>query len=176
MLYLHMSAKDMGWDVIGLFKQTMTLAGMDPTNRLVLTTNDINYGDAPPDELLRSIYLAADVGINTSDGEGWGLVSFEHAACARPQVVPAHTSCKDIWENSAQLIEVATWVWDKDLSVKRGVISTKSASQLLTDLYNDSGLYAATANACFEVTQRPEYRWESVAGGFDAAIKEMVNA
>ena len=173
MLYLHMSRKDLGWDVIGLFKQSMEMAGMDSTNRLILTTNEINYGAAPPDELLNKIYNAADVGINTSDGEGWGLVSFEHAACHKPQVVPAHTSCKDIWGGSGQLIDVATWVWDKDLSVKRGIVSVKHAAELLDDLYKDSGLYEMTAQKCFEVTQRPEYRWESVSGGFDAAIKEL---
>lgn len=174
MLYLHMSAKDLGWDVIGLFKQSMRMQGLDPTDRLILTTNEINYGAAPPDELLHKIYNACDVGINTSDGEGWGLVSFEHGACRRPQIVPAHTSCKDIWEKSGQLIDIATWCWDKDLSVKRGVISTKHAAQLLEDLYKDAGLYAHTANACYDVTQKPEYRWQSVSGGFDAAIKELV--
>jgi len=174
MLYLHMSAKDLGWDVIGLFKQSMTLAGLDPTDRLILTTNHINYGEAPPDSLLNTIYRACDVGLNTSDGEGWGLISFEHAACKKPQVVPAHTSCKDIWEDSGKLIDVESWVWDKDLSVKRGIINSTHAAKLLTELYEDPDKYAATAQACFDVTQRPEYRWESVANGFSAAIKEIV--
>lgn len=174
MLYMHMSAKDMGWDVIGLFRQAMTMAGLDPTDRMILTTNEINYGNAPPDELLRDIYNSADVGVNTSDGEGWGLVSFEHGACKRPQIVPAHTACKDIWEKSALLADVGTWVWDKDLSVKRGIVNTKHVTELLVELYEGPALYDHTAEKCYEVTQRPEYRWESVSGGFDAAIKELV--
>jgi len=164
----------LGWDVIGLFKQVMKMAGQDPENRLILTSSNINYGDAPPDELLQDVYRAADVGINTSDGEGWGLVSFEHAACKKPQVVPAHTSCKDIWEKSGQLINVATYVWDKDLTIKRGVIDTKHAANLLTELYEGRAFYDHTADACFQVTQRPEYRWENVSAGFNAAIQELV--
>ena len=174
MLYLHMSAKDLGWDVIGMFRQAMTISGQDPENRLILTSQNINYGDAPPDSLLENVYRAADVGINTADGEGWGLVSFEHAACKRPQIVGNHTACKDIWEKSAQLINVGTYVWDKDLTVKRGVIDTRHAAGLLRDLYEDRGLYEHTAEACYAVTQRPEYRWENVAAGFNAAILELV--
>jgi len=41
---------------------------------------------------------ACDVGVNTCKGEGFGLVNFEHAACRVAQVVPNHTSCKELFE------------------------------------------------------------------------------
>jgi glycosyltransferase involved in cell wall biosynthesis len=129
--------------------------------------------DAPPDDLLNTIYNACDVGINTSDGEGWGLVSFEHASCKKPQVVPNHTACKDIWSGAGDLIEIATWVVDKDLGVERGLIKTESAVAILNDLYFDQFIYEQAAEDCYKVTQRPEYRWESIAAGFSAAIKDL---
>ena len=49
---------------------------------------------APPlsDADLNRAYNAADVGLNTAMGEGWGLVSFEHAATGAAQVVPNHSA------------------------------------------------------------------------------------
>lgn len=175
MLYLHMGAKDMGWDVIPLFNREMEARGVDPVKRLVLTSTELNYMDAPPDEMLNRIYNACDVGINTADGEGWGLVSFEHASCKRPQVVPNHTACADIWEEAALLTDIATWVVDKDLGVRRGLVDINSAVDNLNKLYHDKELYAEVADACHAVTQRKEYRWEHVAAGFSQAIKDFLS-
>lgn len=175
MLYLHMGTKDLGWDITALFKREMTRLGLDDKQRLILTSNEINYIAAPPDELLNTIYNACDVGINTAEGEGWGLVSFEHASCRKPQVVPDHTACKDIWEEAGLLIPVATWMTDKDLGVERGLINTDEAAEILTDLYSDKDLYDDVAEACYAVTQRPEYRWESVSMGFIKAINDLLS-
>lgn len=174
MLYLHMGAKDMGWDVIPLFQRECERHGIDGSQRLVLTSEQMNYMDAPPDEILNKIYNACDVGINTADGEGWGLVSFEHASCRKPQVVPNHTVCADIWDEAAALVDIATWVTDKDLGVERGLINVDHAVECLNEIYNDKKIYDEIAAACFAVTQRPEYRWESVSAGFSAAIRELL--
>lgn len=175
MLYLHMGAKDMGWDIIPLFRRECERYGIESANRLILTAENLNYMQAPPDEMLNRIYNACDVGINTADGEGWGLVSFEHASCRKPQVVPNHTACIDIWDEAAMVMDVATWVVDKDLGVERGLISVNSAVECLNTLYYDQNTYEEVAAACFAVTQRPEYRWESVSAGFAAAIHDLLN-
>ena len=172
-LYLHMGQKDMGWDVIQLFQREMKRLGMDPTNRLMMTSADINYLRAPEDDVLNKIYNAVDVGINTSDGEGWGLVSFEHASCKKPQIVPNHTACKDIWADKGLLIDVAEWYIDKDLSVERGVISTLHAAELLTLLANSQVKYDEIAQRCYDETQQTIYDWNKVADGFRAAINHL---
>jgi hypothetical protein len=64
-------------------------------------------------------------------------------------------------------------VVDKDLGVQRGLIDVKHAAQLLTELYTNSSIYDEVADACYAVTQRPEYRWESVAMGFSKAISDL---
>jgi len=175
MLYLHMGAKDMGWDIIPLFNRMMAMYDLDPAKRLVVTSLEMNYLDAPSDSLLNTIYNACDVGINTADGEGWGLVSFEHASCRKPQVVPKHTACLDIWDEAAMTTDIATWVIDKDLGVERGLIDIDSAVKNLNELYYDKNTYDEVAAACFAVTQRPEYRWESVAAGFSQAVIDLLN-
>ena len=173
MLYLHMGEKDLGWSVREVFDSEMSRRGLDPTNRLIMTMSHINYMNPPTDETLNLIYNACDVGINTADGEGWGLVPFEHAACRRPQVIPNHTSCKDIWKNKGCLIDVAAWVRDKDLSVERGIIDVDSAVEHLNKLYEDKKYREEVAEECYQCTQNPAYRWEEIANGFKKAMEDL---
>lgn len=172
MLYLNMQEKDLGWSVKDLFMMEMERRGNDATQKLCLTPQ-INYMAAPPDEQLNRIYNAVDVGLNTANGEGWGLVPFEHAMCKKPQVVPNHTSCSDIWKNKGLLIDVAAWVTDKDLSVERGIVNYKHAAELLDKLYSDPKLYEKVAADCYEVTQNKQYRWDKIAEGFSKAMEEV---
>lgn len=172
LLYLNMAEKDLGWHVKELLETELRRRGVDPTQKVALTPN-MNYQAAPPDEQLNLIYNAADVGINTANGEGWGLVPFEHAMCRKAQVVPNHTSCKDIWEGSAPLINIGAWVNDKDLNVERGIIDYKHAAQLLTELYEDDTYRQSVADKCFDVTQNPQYRWEAIAEGFTKAMEVL---
>jgi len=174
MLYLHMSAKDLGWDVIPLFKKEMSAQGLDDHKRLVMTSHNINYIAAPSDEVLNRIYNACDVGINTADGEGWGLVSFEHASCRKPQIVPNHTVCADIWDEAGMLADISSWVTDKDLGVERGLVSIDHMVSLLNELYYDQSTYKEVADSCYAVTQRKEYRWEHIALGFSKAVEDLL--
>jgi glycosyltransferase involved in cell wall biosynthesis len=172
-LYLHMSEKDLGWDVRALFESEMSRRELQSDNRLFMTSTNIDYTNAPPDELLNRIYNACDVGINTADGEGWGLVPFEHASCRKAQVVPNHTSCKDIWKNAALLTAVAAWVRDKDLGVERGIVDAQDAAAQLSKLYYDKKLREKVAENCYQVTQNPNYRWDRIAEGFEKAMEEL---
>ena len=173
LLYLHMSEKDLGWDIRAIFDAEMKRRDIDPTGRMIMTSANINYADAPPDKLLNQIYNACDVGINTANGEGWGLVPFEHACCKRPQVLPDHTSSQDIWKNSALLIDVAAWIYDKDLGLERGIIDVDDAAEKLGKLHDDKEFYEKTAEDCFNVTRNPAYRWDGIAEGFNSAIEEI---
>lgn len=172
MLYLNMGGKDLGWDVKALFRHECERHGINPMGRLAMTTSgEINYTNAPDDATLNKIYNATDVGINTANGEGWGLVPFEHAACKKPQIVPNHTACADIWAEAGLLTNIATWIRDKDLGLERGLVDVEHLGTQLTELYAFPEMYDEVAEACYAVTQRNEYRWESIAMGFSKAIE-----
>lgn len=173
LLYLHMSEKDLGWDVRALFDIEMKRRNLSSNNRLIMTSTNIDYMNAPPDELLNTIYNACDVGINTANGEGWGLVSFEHASCKKPLVLPNHTSFSDIWKESALLANVAAWIYDKDLGVERGIVDVKDVALKLTELYEDSEYRKHVAEACYKITQNPSYRWDRIADAFNKAMEEL---
>jgi glycosyltransferase involved in cell wall biosynthesis len=66
-----------------------------------------NKQDEPPeatDEQINEIYNACDIGINTADHEGWGLVAFEHAATGSPQILTDTNNNREIWGTNALLV------------------------------------------------------------------------
>jgi D-inositol-3-phosphate glycosyltransferase len=98
-LWLNMGAKDMGWELIPLFKRVARDVGYDPAGKLILTSPHFSTHNCLPIEQLNKVYNAVDIGLNTCIGEGWGLVNSEHAATGVAQVVPDHTSLKEIFND-----------------------------------------------------------------------------
>lgn len=62
------------------------------------------------DDEMNLLYNAADVGLNTSTGEGYGLVNLEHAATSAAQLLPAHETNSEIWEGYPGLIRASRWL------------------------------------------------------------------
>jgi len=76
-----------GWWLFELFARELKLRGVaiEPfAQRLIITAQNMSFKD----EEINMFYNAADVGISTSDGEGWGLCQFEQMGVGVPQVVP----------------------------------------------------------------------------------------
>lgn len=142
-LYLHMGVEDAGWNIVSLAYRH----GIQ--DRLILTAEE-RFLPAVPDEVLNRIFNACDVGINTSIGEGWGLVSFEHAATGAPQIVPGHGACRELWEGSALLL-------DAPIPTVEGIAAALEA------LYRDSDLRHRLSSAAFANATRPDLAWDSIA-------------
>lgn len=63
------------------------------------------------DEIMTTLYVATDVGINTCMGEGFGLCNAEHAALGRPQIVSGVGALPDIFaEGGAILVPPRVWI------------------------------------------------------------------
>jgi glycosyltransferase involved in cell wall biosynthesis len=76
-----------GWWLFELFARELKLRGVaiEPfAQRLIITAQNMSFKD----EEINMFYNAADVGISTADGEGWGLCQFEQMGVGVPQVVP----------------------------------------------------------------------------------------
>ncbi|MFR0355092.1 hypothetical protein [Streptomyces sediminimaris] len=93
-LVLHMGRRDFGIDVVA------TARRLGVADRVICTAPGDDHPDAA-DATLRSLYAAADVGVNTADGESWGFVAFEHACAAAAQIVPGHPGQRAIWGEAA---------------------------------------------------------------------------
>ena len=76
-----------GWWLFELYQRELKLRNVPVEqfgNRLMISAQDMMFKD----EDINMFYNLADVGINTADGEGWGLCNFEQMGCGIPQVVP----------------------------------------------------------------------------------------
>ena len=164
-LYLHMGKKDQGWDLMNLFDREMKRNKIEADNRIILTA-DV---DGPPGvevDTLNTIFNVADIGINTCKGEGWGLVNFEHAACRVAQVVPGHTSCKEIFEGYGRLIRCDHIDTDTNYGREMPCPSTEHLTEILNDLYENRDKLEATAELCYQRALEEQFTWEKIGAQF----------
>jgi D-inositol-3-phosphate glycosyltransferase len=172
-LYLHMGMKDQGWDLMSVFSRAMERVGLNPNGRIILSTNT----NQPPNvsvDMLNGIYNAVDVGVNTCKGEGWGLVNFEHAACRVAQVVPNHTSCKEIFEGYGELIRCDHVDVDTNYAREMPCPSVEHLAEILDNLYNDRKKLDAVAQKCYERVTSTEYDWNTVASQFGGIFEDVL--
>ena len=173
-LYLHMGMKDQGWDLMHVFARAMQREGLDPNGRIILTAQT----EGPPNvevDMLNTIYNAVDVGVNTCKGEGWGLVNFEHAACRIAQIVPDHTSCKEIFEGYGQLIRCDHVDVDTNYAREMPCPSSDHLAEILTDLYNNRDKLDATAELCYLRATDEQFNWDTVASQFGGIFEDVLN-
>lgn len=165
-LYLHMGAREIGWDVRALARA----AGIE--GRLLLTTHRPNHPSVPGPRL-NLIYNACDVGINTACAEGWGLVSFEHAATGAAQIVPRHGACEELWSGAALMIEPeSTQPLGRFLEAR--VVSPEGVAHALEILYRDPAYRSEMAMAAYRRATHPAYRWENIAEQWIALFDELM--
>lgn len=174
-LWLNMGKKDQGWDLIPLFKRVARDYGYDPTGKLVLTSKDFDVTNCLPIDKLNLVYNACDVGVNTCIGEGWGLVNFEHAATGTAQVVPDHTSLKEIFSDIPK-IPIESWEVDCNYGLDRGVPSAEGFATILNHYYENREDLQKVAGWCYEKLQSPEYEWENIGKLVSGIINRTLNA
>lgn len=170
-LHLHMGLEAAGWNAPALARRY----GIE--ERLALST-DGTHLPRLDDAQLNLLYNACDVGLNTSSGEGWGLTAFEHAATGAPQVLPAHSSCRELWEHHALLVEPAFSLVDPQTLLELPLVAPAAVAMALERLYTDVALRQSLGHAAYANATRPEYRWSVIAerwaGLFADVLAEQV--
>lgn len=166
-LYLHMAAEDTGWNVHILARRYGIY------DRLIMSVAD-NSRPTFSDERLNLMYNACDVGITTSTGEGWGMVSFEHAATNAAQIVPRHTAFAELWRGAAEFVEPATTLtYPGNLTVGH-IVTPEAVADALERLYRDAGYRETVAEACYQNATRAEHDWTSIAARWDKLFGDLL--
>jgi D-inositol-3-phosphate glycosyltransferase len=131
--------------------------------RLILTGESGHQHPVVTDERLNWIYNACDVGVNTSAGEGWGLVSFEHGSTGVAQIVPRHSACADLWEGAAELVdaELEYPCWQSPLRFSH--ISVAGVAAAMERIYADVNLRRKLGDAARIRATSPAYSWPVVS-------------
>ena len=172
-LYLHMGLKDQGWDIMSLFGREMRKRDLDPNGRIIMTTQS-KQPPSVPVEMLNIIYNSADVSVNTCKGEGHGLVNHESAACRVAQIVPNHTSLKEIFEGAAPLIDNCFMDVDMNYNRDMPVPSAEHLAEILGELYDDRDRLDQVAQDCYTRATDPKYQWDNIAEQFQGEFGQVL--
>ncbi len=114
-------------------------------------------------EELNVIYNACDVGLNTSEGEGFGLIAFEHAATGAAQIVPRHSACRELWPGAALLLEPVRRTQLEGCRTAGRTVTPRVVAQALERLYADRALLAELSAAAWRHALRPDFHWPTIA-------------
>lgn len=166
-LYLHMGTVDQGWNIIELARR------FDIEDRLIMS-----HGEAGPPNLtgeqLNRMYNACDVGINTAEGEGWGLPSFEHAATGAAQIVPGYSGPGSIWNGAAELLIPALKIISPGALTDANLIAPETVALALQSLYENPQLLRERSIAAYKRATESRYGWDEIAASFGLLIKELI--
>jgi len=174
-LWLNMGPKDLGWPVVDLFKRVARDEGYDPTSKLILTSPNFSVDNCLPIEQLNKVYNASDIGINTCIGEGWGLVNTEHGATGVMQLVPDHTSLKEIF-NEVPRIECNGSETDRNYGLERMLPDPNSAAELLGYYYDNRDILEQHGKWCYERLHEKPFTWRYIEKQLKDAVKETLDA
>lgn len=171
-LYLHMGVSDEGINII----EKATQYGFD--KKLVVTTLEGSIPNVPT-PFLNIIYNATDVGINTSMGEGWGLVNWEHASAKKLQILPRHSAIPEIWEEKAVLMDATVKHMFPYANTVGRVVDVDAAVDALNYAYwdwkeNNSAISNEMAEKAYKMVTSKQYSWKTVANKFDEIIKSVI--
>lgn len=170
-LWLNMGKKDMGWDIINLFKRVARDEGYDSTGKVILTSPHFSTSNCLTVEQLNKVYNACDVGVNTCLGEGWGLVNTEHAATGVAQIVPDHTSLAEIF-NGIRRISIESWETDRNYGLERGQPSPDDLAVILDHYYNNREELQMVGEWCHERIHEEQFTWPYIEGQMLSIIEE----
>jgi len=108
---------------------------------------------------LNQLYNACAIGLNTATGEGFGLVSFEHAATGAPQVMPAHPALCEIWRDQAWLVRPVKPVHTEHSPLLMGEVDADAVAAALHSLYSDAECYERYAQSALARCAMPDLNW-----------------
>ena len=163
----------MGWDLTPLFRRVARDEGYDPMGKLILTSPDFSTQNCLPIERLNKVYNSVDIGVNTCIGEGWGLVNTEHAATGVAQLVPDHTSLKEIFSDIPRIACHGSET-DRNYGLERKLPEPESMAELLNYYYEDRTALKLAGRWCYERVHEDPYTWPYVQQQMLSSIEELL--
>lgn len=126
------------------------------------------------EERLNLIYNCADVGVNTSSGEGWGLCNFEHGATGAPQVVPDNSANPELHGDCGVLVPTTMDDILTGIMTRGSVVRPEDVAEKLELLYTNKELYNELSTKTYEKFNSEKYYWSTIAESWDNLIKETI--
>ena len=166
-LYLHMGVEDQGWHIQRLAKRL----GIE--NRLVLSTLETVLPNFSTKHL-NHVFNACDIGINTSFGEGWGLVSFEHAATGAAQIVPRHGACAELWNDGGVFMEPTINLITEKIMTEGWLVTPEAVATAIEKLYSDRDYRVEMSLRAYKAATAEEYQWSEISRRWDVMFQDVL--
>jgi glycosyltransferase involved in cell wall biosynthesis len=165
---MHCGVRDSSVDITQLARRYKI------DDKMIITSATVGIQRVPP-EKLNVIYNACDVGVNTSMGEGWGLVNVEHAATGAVQIVPRHSACEELFYDCGILVEnVSDFMFDNSQTVGK-LTSPEEVARALEILYKNRKLLSDLSAKSIKKFTAPEYQWHTIAMKWKDIFMEIFN-
>jgi len=174
-LWLNMGTKDLGWDVVPLFKRVARDEGYNAAGKLILTSPHFSVDNCLPVEQLNQVYNAADIGINTCIGEGWGLVNSEHGSTGVAQLVPDHTSLAEIFDEVPRIACNGSET-DRNYGLERMIPDPQCAADLLTYYYENRDALKKDSEWCYNRLHEEAFTWPYIQQQLKDLVRKALNA
>lgn len=141
--------------LIEMYSLELQSAGLS----LVKFKNNLRIGNKQlSDEDISKIYSFCEVGLNTCDGEGFGLCNYEHASYGRPQILSKVGGLTDYFNDNNSLMCVPKVV-TYSLNFERGeVVSADDVSEKMEKYYKTRSFYNKHSNMVREIPNH--YKWK----------------
>lgn len=101
------------WDLMELFELEVQKRGID-INQAKEYLTSIAKPQQMSDRDINIMYNACDIGINTCEGEGFGLCQFEHLAVGKPQIAADIGGFKEFLTNDTSTLITPKWFYYVD--------------------------------------------------------------
>lgn len=134
-----------------------------------------NIGHGVPEKFMSYTYGCADVMLSTTQGEGFGLTTFEGMACGVPQIVPD-------WSGLGELVKGVAWtvpctsvaLTQNRINVIGGVPDRDATVDALQQLYHIPMLRENLRSKGLTLVHEPRFRWENIGRAFGEALELVV--
>jgi glycosyltransferase involved in cell wall biosynthesis len=143
-------------------------------NRLIIVTPETH--SSVPEEGMALTYNCFDVLMNTSQNEGWHLPTLEAMASRVPTIVSDWAATSEWPEDAALKVPCTTTaVTPNNINVIGGVPDRDGCIAALDKMYRDKAYRQEIAERGYQLSQRPEFRWENIGEAYAEAIDEALS-
>lgn len=164
------------WNLMEVYERELKKRGLtleEGMKHIILIDNPQQLTD----EDINILYNVADIGVNTCDGEGFGLCNFEQAAIGTPQIVPKIGGFLDFFnENRAIMVDPKITIYidgSRDgVGGEAQLCDWKDFSDALEMYYSDSDLRKTHGNNSRQFIL-DNYKWNDLASKFRNILYEV---
>ena len=174
-LLFHCATTDpVGWNL----DQLGGYYGLD-AGRILLTQDNLHPGVLWPKDRVPLIYRSWDVHVSTSQGEGFGLIAGESAACGIAQMLPDYAAYGDLFrkdglECAAFMRCTTTYVTPNAINTIGGVVDGGDLEWMFNHLYEDEGAREKYGKLALRAVDDQKFDWDVIAERFLHFAEEVL--